>query len=106
MKKVSLLLVFVAFFAAAAFANTSVFNKNFTSEKSFVTTYQKGSVTFEVISIENELIKAYTCTVTASWKNSDGTTSSVTITNNCGNCTSQQQACDGAYKVASIIIPD
>ena len=49
------------------------------------------------------LVKQTGCTVSASWTNSDGTKSSVSITVTC-DCT-QQAACDAAYKIASIAIP-
>lgn len=104
-RKISLLFAFVALFATASFAKTNVFKRNVVSEKSLTTVYQKDGITYEVISIESNSFVVYSCTVTASWKNSDGSTSSITVTNNCGNCTSVQQACDGAYKIASIAIP-
>lgn len=54
--------------------------------------------------LENkDLVKQTGCTVSASWTNSDGTKSSVSITVTC-DCT-QQAACDAAYKIASIAIP-
>lgn len=96
---------FIAFFATASFANKAVVTTKNASEKALKTIYQIGDVTYKVISIQGDYFVGFSCTVTASWQNSDGSTTSVTITNNCGDCTSRQQACDGAFKVASILIP-
>lgn len=49
-------------------------------------------------------VKAASCTVTVSWVNADHTKTSISITATC-ECT-QQKACDAAYRVASIAIPD
>ena len=103
MKKVSLLLTFVAAFATASFAAPSVEKAELNANKT--TTYKKGNVTFEVTTAEKTSFDGYSCTVSASWTGDDGKKSSIEITVNCGDCTTRQQACDKAYAVASIAIP-
>ncbi len=102
MKRITLLLAFIALLATVSQAATTEIN----AEKATASIYQKENVTFKVAAVADDILKEYNCTVTTSWTNDDGTTSSVTVTVKCGDCTSQQSACDKAYKIASIVIPD
>lgn len=79
MRKVSLLLALVAFSATASFANS-----------------KEVKPSFKKISPEKELVKK-SCTVNVKYGKND-----ITITNTC-DCT-QKEACDGAYKVATILL--
>jgi hypothetical protein len=103
MKRISLLLAFVAFFATACFATSKVENSKLTVNKNVV--YKKGDLSFNVISIETNLLTGTTCTVSASWTNEDGKKSNIQLTVTCESCTTIQQACNQAYALLSIIIP-
>jgi hypothetical protein len=98
MKKISFLLTFVALFATATFATTTVEKAKLTTGKTII--YKKGNVTMKVLSVVGT-----TCTVSASWSTSGGRKSNVQLTVNCEDCTTTQQACDQAYKLLSILIP-
>jgi hypothetical protein len=79
MKKISLLFAFMAFFGAASFANTK-----------------------EVKPMDKKIVKKETlvkasCTVTVSY---GSTTTKITTSCDC----TQKQACDAAYKLATILL--
>jgi hypothetical protein len=106
MKKISLLLAFIALFAATSFAKTVIVAGKNESKTQLTTIYQIGSVTYEIVSIQKDDLPGYSCSVTASWSNADGTKSSASVSVDCGNCTSRQAACDAAYRLVSIAVPD
>lgn len=92
MKKISLLLAFVALYATTSFAGTN--DEKVIKSKSLTT------------KAEEEPLKTATCTVTASWPNGSGGTNTVTITSSCNSATcTTQSACDAAYALVSVFVP-
>jgi|SRR5665647_27943 len=103
MKKISLLIAFVAFFGAASFASTSELNTEPAKvDNSVVIT--SNATTNDIDDALEAYFNNMTCTVNVTWSNGNGGTVNLTVTNSCDNCT-QQQACDGAYALISILIP-
>jgi hypothetical protein len=103
MKKISLLFAFVAFFGAASFANTSELNTaSLKVDNSVILT--SNATNSDIDNALEAYFKKRSCTVKATWSNGSGGTVNLTATNTCDNCT-QQQACDGAYALLSILIP-
>ena len=98
-----MLFAFVALFVTASFANTSEFKTESVKVEKAVVVNSNTST----IDIDNALeayFKPISCTVNVTWSNGNGGTVNLTATNTCDNCT-QQQACDGAYALLSILIP-
>jgi hypothetical protein len=92
MKKISLLFAFTALFVSFAFAGTN-------DEK--VITSKSLAPNEEVVPF-----KEAKCTVSVSWPNGTGGTTTLTINSSCDSptCTTQS-ACDAAYAIISVIVP-
>jgi hypothetical protein len=102
MKKISLLIAFVAFFSVASFAGTG----DIQTTRLDIPTFVGSEVSSEMATpaLQDGAFRDATCTLTAVWVNADGTKTTVTISSTCSNCTTQQ-ACDKAYAYLSILIP-
>jgi len=93
MKKISLFFAFVALFATTSFAGTNDV-KTFKSKK-FIKDKK----------VESLVVKS--CTVTVSWPNGSGGKNTLTVTTSCNSSTcTTQQACDAAYAIISIVVPN
>jgi hypothetical protein len=102
MKKISLLIAFVAFLSAASFAGTGDIRTTHLDIPTFVGSEE--SYGFTTAELQDRAFRDATCTLTAVWLSADGTKNTVTISSTCSNCTAQQ-ACDKAYAFLSILIP-
>lgn len=103
MKKLSLLFAFVALTATATFAATEPKQDVIKVEFQFDQPSETFTKEIKVTKAITDLIVENTCSVSATWT-SGGKKVSGTISITC-DCTAQQ-ACDIAYKLLSIAIPE
>ena len=103
MKKILLLLTCAAFFVSTSFAKIAgiklVQNETEISAA-------KDAIGTETLKLLPEILKGKSCSVSGSWQNANGSTTTMTITVNCSDCTTTQQACDQAYQILSLAIPN
>jgi hypothetical protein len=104
MKKISLLIAFVAFFSAASYA-TNTKDVTVGTFSSFLNLSNLDTDPNSNSGPGKTLPNTQSCTVTATWVNSTGQKYLVTVVSTCSNCT-VQQACDRAYQTLSTVIPD
>lgn len=102
MKKISLLLAFIAFFATASFAKAfSLHTIAAQNDQNFVKAHYVTNG--EIKNPDQDLLRK-SCTVSVTYTGTGGQVIHLTVTSTC-DC-SQQDACNAAYAVVSVIIPN
>ncbi len=104
MKKITLLIAFIAFLSAASYATNTKDIDAGTPSSSLELSYL-GTDPIGIIGEAKTLPNTTSCTINAIWVSSTGQKYSITVTATCTNC-SVQQACDKAYQTMSIVIPN
>jgi hypothetical protein len=103
MKKISLLIAFVAFFSAASYA-TNTKDVTVGTFSSFLNLSNLDTDPNSNSGPGKTLHNTKCCSLSVSWVVSSGIKTTLTVSVTCNDCTAQQ-ACDAAYKILSIAIP-
>lgn len=103
MKKLSLLVAVIIIFTTASVAKTSDLKNTLTIEKRG--DLKNVTPAVNKINVKHDFSRNYVCTVSATWTNARGSTTTMTMKVDCADCTSQAEACDDAYNLVKMFIP-